>query len=102
MDRTASPAAWVRSFTNAKQSPAHREVSMLGHALKTALRYVLRQILVRAIAPPVRRKLNQFETATHDPRAVQEAILQGILLHQAGTAYGRDHHFTSITNVADF
>jgi hypothetical protein len=44
----------------------------------------------------------QFEAATHDPRRVQEAVLKDILAHQAETAYGRDHHFAAIRDVADY
>src|SRR5438045_7610210 len=75
---------------------------MVRHALKSALRYLLRQVLLRVIAPPVRRRLLQFEAATLDPQAVQEALLRDILAHQAGTAYGRDHRFDAIRNVADY
>jgi hypothetical protein len=75
---------------------------MVRHALKSALRYLLRQVLVRLIAPPVRRRLLQFEAATLDPQAVQEALLRDILAHQAGTAYGRDHLFDAIRTVADY
>lgn len=75
---------------------------MLRHALKRALRFLLKEILLRAVAPPVRRKLRQFEAATHDPRAVQDAVLNGILRHQADTAFGRDHHFGSVRTVEDY
>ena len=37
-----------------------------------------------------------------DPREVQEALLRGILAHQAATAFGRDHRFDAIRTVADF
>jgi hypothetical protein len=75
---------------------------MLRNAFRTALRAVLRQVVVRLIAPPVRRRLLQFEAATHDPQRVQEALLHDILAHQSATAYGRDHHFDAIRTVADY
>jgi hypothetical protein len=50
----------------------------------------------------VRRRLAQFEAATHRPREVQEALLQDILSHQTPTAFGRDHRFDAIRTVADF
>ena len=37
-----------------------------------------------------------------DPREVQEALLRGILAHQADTDFGRDHRFATIRTVADF
>lgn len=75
---------------------------MLPHALKGVLKFLLRQVLVRAIAPPVRRKLLAFEAATLDPQAVQQALLADILRHQAGTAFGRDHRFDAVRDVADY
>jgi hypothetical protein len=66
---------------------------------------VLRFLMVRVgkvVAYPVRRDLAEFEAATHDPRAVQEALLRDILAAQAGTAFGRDHHFAAVAGVADF
>src|SRR5262249_52325033 len=75
---------------------------MLARALKGVLKFLLKEILVRTIAPPVRRKLRQFEAATLDPKPVQDAVLTGILRHQAGTAFGRDHRFDSIRTVEDY
>jgi hypothetical protein len=66
---------------------------------------VLRFLLVRVgklIARPVRRRLAEFEAATHAPQVVQEALLHEILRHQASTAFGRDHHFEGIANPGDF
>jgi hypothetical protein len=62
----------------------------------------LRQRVIRLIARSVRRRLYAFEAATHDPRRVQEELLLDILAHQAGTAFGRDHHFAKARTVADF
>src|SRR5689334_17609138 len=75
---------------------------MLRNAVRSVLRALLRQVVVRLIAPPVRRRLLQFEAATHDPQAVQEAVLRDILAHQANTAYGRDHRFDAVRTVADY
>ena len=58
--------------------------------------------LGKLVAIPVRRRLRQFEAATHDPAALQEAVLRRILARQVETAFGRDHHFELIRTVADF
>ena len=56
----------------------------------------------RLVTYPVRRKLRQFEAACQHPEAAQPALLQHILRKQAGTAFGRDHHFGDIRTVADY
>jgi hypothetical protein len=68
------------------------------------------QFLARAVwdlgslvaARPLRRQAAEFEAATRRPREVQEALLRRILLRQADTAFGRDHHFRAIRDAADF
>lgn len=66
------------------------------------VRFLLRKVVLKLIARPIRRRLVQFEAATHDPRQVQEALLHGILAHQSATAFGRDHRFDAIRNLDDF
>ena len=56
----------------------------------------------RLVTYPVRRKLRQFEAACHHPEAVQTALLHSILRKQAGTGFGRDHHFSDIRTVAGY
>jgi hypothetical protein len=56
----------------------------------------------RLISYPVRRQLRLFEAACQEPEAVQTARLLAILGKQQGTAFGRDHKFASIANVADY
>ncbi len=56
----------------------------------------------KVVAKPIRRHLAAFEAATHDPRAVQEALLRRVLARQAGTDFGRVHRFSEIRTVADF
>ncbi len=56
----------------------------------------------RFIAIPVKRRIAQFEAATDNPQAIQEALLRDILAEQAETGFGRDHHFASLKTVADF
>jgi hypothetical protein len=56
----------------------------------------------KVIATPVRRQLAVFEAATCRPREVQEAVLRDILSFQAGTAFGRDHHFSEVRTVEDY
>lgn len=65
-------------------------------------RWFLRKVVGKLVAFPVRRKLNAFEYATHHPSEVQDALLHGILENQAGTDFGRKHHFADIRSLADF
>jgi hypothetical protein len=51
---------------------------------------------------PVKRQLRRFETATQQPREVQEALLHRILAAHADTDFGRDHGFRDIRTPADF
>jgi hypothetical protein len=64
--------------------------------------WLLRNVIGKIVARPVRRQLAAFEEATHRPRQVQEALLHGILARQADTAFGRDHHFRDIHTLDDF
>lgn len=70
--------------------------------VKRVVRFLLRKVVLKLIARPIRRRLAQFEAATHDPRRVQDALLSGILAHQSATAFGRDHRFDDIRSLADF
>lgn len=75
------------------------------HLLRETLRKVLRYLtlrVVRPIARRVRRKLEAFEAATHDPERIQQALLRDILRHHAGTDFGREHHFGDIGTLAEF
>ncbi|MFO0842864.1 MAG: GH3 auxin-responsive promoter family protein [Gemmataceae bacterium] len=75
---------------------------MLRPALNAVLRFLLRKVVLKAIAVPVRRRLARFEAATADPKRVQEALLLDILREQSATAFGRDHHFDGVSGVDDF
>jgi hypothetical protein len=66
------------------------------------LHWFFRRVIGRIAAIPVRRRLAAFERATHEPRAVQEAVLARILAEHAATAFGRDHRFSAITKVSEF
>ena len=66
------------------------------------LQWLLRNVILKLIAIPVRRRLVAFEEATKHPRGVQEALLARILRHQAATAFGTDHHFAAIRTIADY
>src|SRR5690349_15887977 len=70
--------------------------------MRQVLRFLLRKVVLKAIARPIRRRLAQFEAATHQPRDVQEALLHDILHHQTATAFGQDHRFDAIRSVEDF
>src|SRR5947209_9832905 len=73
--------------------------------LRRGARWFFRFLLGRSgkiIAAPIRRRLFAFEAATHDPRALQQALLERILRHQADTGYGRDHRFQDIRTLEDF
>jgi hypothetical protein len=63
---------------------------------------LLRYIVGKIVAQPVRRHLAAFEEATCRPREVQEELLRRILCHQADTDFGREYHFTEIQTSADF
>src|SRR5207244_3433135 len=49
-----------------------------------------------------RRWKRAFEAATHQPRQVQQALLDEIIGLQKDTRFGREHHSGSIRNLADF
>ena len=66
------------------------------------LHWVVRKVLGRIAAIPVRRRLEAFQLATHSPQQVQEELLRLILARQAGTDFGNKHHFSSIRTVDDF
>lgn len=75
---------------------------MLGAAVRSVLKFLMRKVVLRAVAIPVERRLAQFETATQDPQRVQEAVLRDILAAQVDTGFGRDHRFADVRTVADF
>src|SRR5579885_3202692 len=92
-------------FVGFAATTALRETSMsnlIRQGVKRAVRFLLRKVVLKMIARPIRRRLAQFEAATHDPRQVQEALLKGILTHQSATAFGRDHRFDTIHSIEDF
>jgi hypothetical protein len=70
--------------------------------VKRVTRFLLKKVVLKMIARPIRRRIAQFEAATHNPRLVQEALRRDILAHQAATAFGRDHRFDAIHTVEDF
>ncbi len=76
-------------------------MSFLSRGAHWAFRYILGRI-GKLIATPIRRRLYAFEAATHDPRGLQQALLERILRNQADTGYGRDHHFRDIRTLDDF
>mgnify|MGYP001469496522 CR=1 FL=1 len=76
--------------------------TLIRHGVNRVLRFLLKRVVLKLIARPIRRRLVQFEAATHNPRAVQEALLRDILAHQTTTAFGRDHRFDAIRTVEDF
>jgi GH3 auxin-responsive promoter len=66
------------------------------------MRWLFRQVLLKAIALPIRRQLARFEDATHQPRLVQEQLLRRILRFHSQTDFGKQHHFSTIRTIADF
>jgi hypothetical protein len=66
------------------------------------LQWLLRNVILKIVAIPVRRRLAAFEEATKHPQRVQLELLQHILRQQARTAFGKDHHFSSVTTLDDF
>jgi hypothetical protein len=63
--------------------------------------WLLRNVIVKLAARPVRRQLAAFEEATLRPREVQEELLRYILTFHRDTAFGRDHHFATSQGIAD-
>ena len=63
---------------------------------------LLLKVAGKIVARPIRWRIAAFRKATETPLELQTALLQKILRMQAGTAYGRDHGFSSIQNAADF
>ena len=65
-------------------------------------RWLFVNVLGKAVAYPVRRRLNAFESATHHPRDMQDALLRRILAYHANTDFGRAHRFADIKSLEDF
>jgi GH3 auxin-responsive promoter len=63
--------------------------------------WFLRNVLGKIAAHTVRRRLAAFEDATHHPQKIQHELLLRILAQQAGTAFGKDHHFSSVRGLDD-
>src|SRR5271163_2869851 len=74
----------------------------LREGMRRVLEYLVRKVIGRIVAFPVRRRLAKFEAATHDPAAVQQALLLDLLRYHAGTSFGRDHHFGAVRTIEDF
>ncbi len=66
------------------------------------LNWLLRNVIVKLIAFPLRRRLAAFENATTRPEQVQTELLRFILARQASTAFGKDHFFSTVQTVSDF
>ena len=65
-------------------------------------KWLLRNLVGRIIARPVRIQLAAFEKATESPQQVQEQLLNRILTCHRDTDFGRDHHFGEIRNPKDY
>jgi hypothetical protein len=76
--------------------------SLLRRGVRRVLRFLLERVVAKVVARPVRRRLAEFEAATHRPHEVQEALLRDLLAHHAATDFGRDHRFDAVRTVADF
>src|SRR5262245_19274263 len=66
------------------------------------LNWLLRNVIVKLIAYPVRRRLRAFEQMTLHTDKVQLDLLRRILSHQASTAFGKDHRFSTIRTLDDY
>jgi hypothetical protein len=76
--------------------------NLLRRGVRRVLQFLLQRVVAKVVARPVRRRLAEFEAATHRPREVQEALLRDLLAHHAATDFGRDHRFDAVRTVADF
>lgn len=63
--------------------------------------WLFRNVIVKLLAIPVRRRLAAFELATHSPEAAQNDLLRRIISFQVNTAFGKDHHFATVRSIAD-
>lgn len=66
------------------------------------LQWLLRNVVLKLLAIPHRRRLAAFEEATHHPEQTQQKLLIRILAQQTATAFGKDHHFAALRTRADF
>jgi len=69
---------------------------------REALRFLMRRVVGKLAAIPVRRRLARFEVATQNPQRIQQALLFDILNHHARTQFGQHHGFATINTIADF
>jgi hypothetical protein len=76
--------------------------TLIRRGVDHVLKFLVRKVAARFVAIPLRRRMARFEAATHDPQKVQEALLQGILAHHAGTDFAREHRFDTVRTVTDF
>ncbi len=65
-------------------------------------KWLLRKVVGKIIALPVRRQIRAFEEATKRPRELQEQLLRQFLRYHRDTDFGRDHHFSEIRNFEDY
>jgi hypothetical protein len=65
-------------------------------------KWFFRNVIGKIAARPVRRQLETFERATHEPEQVQQELLRRILERQRDTDFGHDHHFAEIRTPSDF
>lgn len=66
------------------------------------LQWLLRNVVLKIAAVPVRRRLAAFEAATKRPEKVQIELLFDILRRQAWTGFGKDHSFRTLQTLGDF
>ena len=66
------------------------------------LNWLLRNVVLKIVAVSVRRRLAAFQQATKEPEKVQLDLLRRILAFQASTAFGKDHHFSTVGSVGDY
>ena len=74
----------------------------LAGSIKNLAGTLLRAVIIKTAARPVRRLLWRFEAATTEPQLHQEALLRRILAYHSTTDFARDHHFDAIHETAQF
>ena len=67
----------------------------------SARRFLLTR-LGRLAAYPIHRRIAQFVRACDDPEWQQKVVLARILTAQEDTAFGRDHVFAKLQDIADY
>ncbi len=69
----------------------------------TALtQFFFQRIVSPLLSASITRKINLFQEATKNPQEVQHKLLLSILRKHRNTAFANDHHFSTISSIAEY